>query len=364
MSVPSISLCMIVKNEEQVLARCLESVHDLVDEIIIVDTGSTDRTREEAGKYTDKIYDFPWNDDFSAARNYSYRQATGEYILWLDADDVILPPDRLKFKGLKETLPSSVDVVMMPYHAALDEQGRPTFIYLRERLSKRTRNYQWREPVHEYLAYSGNVFISDVCITHLKESAPDPERNLRIYRKILAQGGRLSSRGLYYYARELKDHGLYDEAIQYFSQFLDSNQGWVEDKINACLALAHCYREKGDHRQSLAALLSTFAYDLPRAEACCEIGYHFKNSGNPEQAIFWFELALQLKKPEHPMGFLLEDCWGFLPAVELCVLYYQIGNQEKALEYHLKAASYKPDDPAVIFNHRFFGTLASSEDPS
>ena len=72
----TISLCMIVKNEEQVLARCLDSVADLMDEIIIVDTGSTDRTKEIAARYTDQIYDFAWIGDFSAARNFSFSKAT------------------------------------------------------------------------------------------------------------------------------------------------------------------------------------------------------------------------------------------------------------------------------------------------
>ena len=76
----SISLCMIVKNEEKILARCLDSIHDLVEEIIIVDTGSTDRTKEIASKYTKKIYDFEWIDDFAAARNFSFQFATKDYI--------------------------------------------------------------------------------------------------------------------------------------------------------------------------------------------------------------------------------------------------------------------------------------------
>ena len=100
----SISLCMIVKNEESVIGRCLESVKDIVDEIIIVDTGSTDNTKEIIKTFTDKIYDFEWIDNFSAARNYSYSKASMEYILWLDADDVILEEDRIKFKELKMSL--------------------------------------------------------------------------------------------------------------------------------------------------------------------------------------------------------------------------------------------------------------------
>ena len=93
-----ISLCMIVKDEEDVIARCLDSVKDLVDEIIIVDTGSTDRTKEIVSKYTDKIYDFEWVNDFSKARNFSFSKATKDYILWLDADDIILETELKKLK--------------------------------------------------------------------------------------------------------------------------------------------------------------------------------------------------------------------------------------------------------------------------
>ena len=76
----TISLCMIVKNEEKRLKRCLDSLAGLMDEIIIADTGSTDATKEIAGQYTEKVYDLPWTDDFSEARNDVFSRATGEYI--------------------------------------------------------------------------------------------------------------------------------------------------------------------------------------------------------------------------------------------------------------------------------------------
>ena len=85
----TISLCMIVKNEEKVLGRCLVSAKDIADEIIIVDTGSTDRTKEIARRYGAKIFDQKWQDDFSLARNFSFSKATMDYCMWLDADDVI-----------------------------------------------------------------------------------------------------------------------------------------------------------------------------------------------------------------------------------------------------------------------------------
>lgn len=77
----TVSLCMIVKNEEDVLARCLESAKPVADEIIIVDTGSTDRTREIAREFTDNVCEFPWIDDFAAARNFSFSKATMEYCM-------------------------------------------------------------------------------------------------------------------------------------------------------------------------------------------------------------------------------------------------------------------------------------------
>ena len=84
-----ISLCMIVKNEEKVLARCLESAKGFADEIIIVDTGSTDRTLDIVSGYTSKVYSYPWKDDFSAARNESFSKATMDYCMWMDADDIL-----------------------------------------------------------------------------------------------------------------------------------------------------------------------------------------------------------------------------------------------------------------------------------
>jgi len=103
---PTISLCMIVKNEEQFLEQCLNSVKDWVDEIIIVDTGSTDHTKEIAAKFTDRLYDFEWSDDFSAARNESLKHATGDWILVLDADETIAETDIQKIKELVKSTPA------------------------------------------------------------------------------------------------------------------------------------------------------------------------------------------------------------------------------------------------------------------
>lgn len=101
---PTISLCMIVKNEEMHITRCLKSVADLVDEIIVVDTGSEDRTVEIVSQYTAKIYSYPWQEDFSDARNYSFSKASMDFCMWMDADDVLEETEKDKFLHLKQTL--------------------------------------------------------------------------------------------------------------------------------------------------------------------------------------------------------------------------------------------------------------------
>ena len=97
----TISLCMIVKNEADVLRRCLVSIADLMDEIIIVDTGSTDRTKEIASEFTDRIYDYVWQDDFAAARNFAFSKASMEYIYSADADEVVDYFNHKLLAGLK-----------------------------------------------------------------------------------------------------------------------------------------------------------------------------------------------------------------------------------------------------------------------
>lgn len=138
-----ISLCMIVKNEEKCLARCLNCVKDIVDEIVIVDTGSTDHTKEIAYQFTDKVYDYEWIDNFSDARNFSFSKATKPYMMWLDADDILLEKDQLELKKLKQNLLPEVDMVMMKYFTAFDKEGNPTFSYYRERIMAKRMNYQW-----------------------------------------------------------------------------------------------------------------------------------------------------------------------------------------------------------------------------
>ena len=348
---------MIVKNEEEVLRQCLDSVNALCDEIIIVDTGSTDKTKQIAREYTDKVLDFKWIDDFSAARNFAFEQATFPYILWLDADDVLKDEDQKKFKKLKEELDDSVDAVSMLYHIDFDEFDHPTFSYRRNRLVKRDRNFKWIGPVHEYLEVYGNILSSDIAVTHRKAdksgAATANDRNLKIYEKRLERGEEFSSRDLFYYANELKDHCYYQKAVSYYHAFLATRKGWVEDEIRACINMAECYRMLGDAKKEIEALALSIAYDVPRPEVSCRIGDLYKEKNLFRKAIIWYRLAAEMELGDH-QGFQQRSYATWYPHLQLCVCYWQIGEKDLAAEHHQKAKFYRPYDSQVQYNERFF----------
>ena len=352
----TISLCMIVKDEEETLPRCLETVKDIVDEIIIVDTGSTDKTKETAKKYTSKIYDFKWIDDFSAARNYSFSKATQDYILWLDADDILLENDRIKLKHLKEHMDSSIDIFMFKYNLGTDDKGRTLCTYYRERLLKRSNNYRWHDPIHEYIPASGKITNVDIAVTH-KKVKQKVSRNLSIFKKMIHSGKELSHRNYFYYARELNANGIYDEALIYYEKFLNIDGGLFSNYMDACIDLSKIYTTKGDRRKAIKALLRCFEFGMPRAEICYELGSQYKELKNYNCAIAWYEIASKLKEPEDTLGSVIHDCYNYFPYVEMSLCYFYVGRIQEAVKFNEKAANFRPDSSIVINNRKYFKTL-------
>lgn len=353
----TISLCMIVKNEEFHIARCLDSVSELVDEIIIVDTGSTDGTVEIVSNYTSKVYSYPWKDDFADARNYSFSKASMDYCMWMDADDILEEAQKDKFLQLKQSLSKDIDIVMMKYNTSFDEAGKPSFSYFRERWIRNCTEYRWIGEVHEVIPPKGRIIYSDIAICHKKVGAGDPDRNLKIYQKMIADGKILEPRQQYYYGRELYYHKQYKEAVSVLEGFLLSAEGWIENKIEACSVCANCYYQLGQEESALVSLLRSMSFDLPRAELCCEIGKYFLEHGNYHNAIYWYETALNTPKNEYSGGFMLPDCYDYVPLLQLCVCYDKLGDPQKAKEYNEKAGACKPYSQAYLYNKRYFDSL-------
>ena len=350
----TISVCMIVKNEEDVLERCLKSVEGMADEIIIVDTGSRDKTVEIARRFTDQVYEFPWVEDFSAARNFSFSKAVKEYCMWLDADDVIEEKEKEALLALKKNLPKETDVVMLRYHIAFDGNGESIFSYYRERIVRNSPMYRWKGRVHEAITPVGNVMYSEIAISHRKLHGSEAGRNLRIYEAQKAAGETFSPRDLFYYGRELYYNARYEEAAAVLEEFLNEKDGWLENKIEACRTLAFCRAEMGDREKARRELFASFEYDVPRAEVCCEIGRYFLEDGYYERAAFWYEQALKGKRDDTSGGFVLPDCYGYLPCIQLCVCYDRLGQREKAIKYNDRAGKYKPESEAFLINKAYF----------
>ena len=353
----TISLCIIVKNEEDTIARCLDSVKGIPDEIVIVDTGSTDCTKEIVKEYTDKIFDFTWIDDFSAARNFAFSNATTDYILWLDADDVLAGSDREQFLKLKKNIDPLIDVVNMPYLLAFDESGSVTFSLRRNRLVKRGKSFCWIGAVHEYLEVYGPVLNSDICVTHKGTESDDSDRNLKIYEKRKARGESFSPRDLFYYANELSDHQFNRQAIEAYQEFLQTGLGWVEDNLSACGKLADCFQRLGEKDKELEYTLKSFNYANPRAEFCCRLGFYFLSAEQYVQGVFWYKLATQLEKPIDNWGPMLEDCWTWLPHLQLCVCYDRLGKHELAYKHNEIARKYRPENTQVIYNKNYLESV-------
>lgn len=288
----TISLCMIVKNEEKNLERCLSSYAPLMDEIIVVDTGSTDRTKEIAARFTDKIYDFEWINDFSAARNFSFEKATCDYIFSADADEVLDEENREQFAILKQVLDEKIEIVQMYYGNQF--QNGTIYNYdceLRPKLFKRLRTFTWIEPIHETVRTLPVVFDSDIVITHMPEES-HTKRDLAAFERMVSENKRVSSRLHNIYAKELfvsGDASDFERAVPFFEESLLDDNRAEDEKLEAVCVLAKAYRLlKKDAKFVKYALLSEIGLC---SELCYEIGQYFYENGEYSDALHWFTMA-------------------------------------------------------------------------
>lgn len=347
-----ISLCMIVKNEEKVIGRCLDSICDIVDEIIVVDTGSTDRTKSIVNQYTDKIYDFKWVNDFAKARNYSFSKATKDYILWMDADDVILQEDKKKLKKLKESMDGTVDVYTMVYNYSQDENGTPIIVQRRERIVKRENNYQWISPIHEVIVPTGNIVDTDIVVTHKKHGIKDVNRNLRIFEQMIKDHVEFDDRQEYCYAKELYFLQKIPEAIKQYNQFINKYIKEYDKRkdllYSALIELSDCYKRTDNEEKEWETLLLILQNQIPGKECLNKIADIFFRKEKYEEAIFWFKNSLQLEDT-------VEDLYNnFYANICIGVCYYWLGNLEKANIYNEKAGKMIPRDETYQKNAEIY----------
>ena len=275
----SVSVCMIVKDAQGTLYRCLESVKPIADEIVVCDTGSSDRTMEIAREYTDQVYEIPWDDDFAAARNRSIEKATGDWVLWIDADEYLLGGENLG-KYLRDNMYNGY--VIRQHHHAIDAEFKPD---VPVRLFRNGMGIMFFGCVHEHPETGLNegvkpaVILGDVHVMHDGYVTEDIRRRrfLRNLPMVLKDRKRHPNRrlGLVFLERDYIHLARYE---------LERTRGVMTERVQKYLR-----RAVAVHREHFRSPDdSLYGYSFPLYQSALELlgegfelGYFMAVSGEP-----------------------------------------------------------------------------------
>lgn len=355
-----ITLCLIAKNEENNIKRCIDSIYDFVDEIIVTDTGSTDKTKEIV-KLIDKckLYEFEWINDFSAARNYCLSKVTTDYWMWLDCDDVIKEDDLKILMDLKKDIHKH-QIISMDYDYGFDNEdyltGKPTLTLVRNRIFKTSLGCKWHDRIHEYVDTNGAVYKTKAKVSHTRTHS-NGTRNLDIFKEMITNNEEFSDRSQYYCAKEFYYNGIYNEAEERLLDVVYNRNNWFEEKLQALQALITISKVKNKKEDIKKYCYKSFdLVGTPRSEFLYELGNLFFNENKLQNAIFWYNLAGSITPPPDA-SFVNPDCYGVLPHLQLSVCYYKLGDINKSKEENEIAAKFNPNNSSVIYNKKFFESL-------
>lgn len=324
-----LSACLIVKNEASVLSRCLESIRTFVDEIVVVDTGSNDRTIEIALSYGARVYHFTWMDDFSAARNESLRYAGGEWILYIDADEVIDAVNAAKIRQVitrenimavtvRQCIPQQADNIATSYYSEYC------------RIFRQHPDMHFEGAIHEQILPSierlgGKVLRSDIVVHHWAyaidavKKQKRAERNLRC---LLAEIKRVPDNPFLYLnlGMTYRELGQRDASVKALHRTLSKDGGDMKRELvgQAHLTLAKIYFEDGNTTKVAYHAQQASVFDpanpLPDyLQATLAV-----NEQQYEKAIRHLESAIRISKGDG----------GQLPSVELNMahVYLELGS--------------------------------------
>ena len=323
---PTISLCMITKNEENFLEQCLNSVKDIADEIIIVDTGSIDKTIRIAKKYNAKIFNFKWVDDFSAARNESIKHATKEWILMLDADEVIEKNDLSKIKNAIE---NSEDVVGF----ALEQRS-----YINNFFEGAVKNNSDFDLVKDYPFYISNFLVRlfknrlGLYFRHkVHELIEDSieEKNLK-YKKLDV---------VLHHFGSLKDESLIREMAAQYSKIILKQLEEEPENARYNYQAARMYLGRNDFGNALKHFEKTAKIDPNYKLVFSEIAKIYLQMNDKNRAIEYFKKSVK-HNPDNPS-----------PANNLAVVYMSTGKFQQAKKIFEEQLKKHPNNEALEYNY-------------
>ncbi|HEV3262680.1 MAG TPA: glycosyltransferase, partial [Gemmataceae bacterium] len=342
---------MIVKNEEANLPICLRSAADLVDEVIVVDTGSTDRTRDIARQFGARVYDFPWVDSFAAARNESLRHATGAWIFWLDADDRLDDENRRKLAALFASLPDELGAYSMKCVCLPDPQSTSGTVVDHVRLFRNHPDIRWQYRVHEQILpairrQGGVVRAVDITIHHAGYQDPalsghKQKRNLRLLHLDQADFPDdpfiLFNLGWAY-----EEMGRSAEALPLLGRSLQRSHP-ADSIVRKLFALImDCHRRLGHVQEALAACQEGRKYYPDDTLLLFQEALLREENGDLPGAIACLQRLLETQEPEH-FSSVAEGLRGFRARHQLAVLYHRQGRGAEAEAQWRAAITERPD---------------------
>ncbi|ACX51421.1 glycosyl transferase family 2 [Ammonifex degensii KC4] len=297
-----LSLCVIAKNEEENLPRLLSSVRGVVDEIVLVDTGSTDRTVEVGREFGARVFSFPWTGDFSEARNFSLDQATGDWILFLDADEELVEGEgeRLR-KLLEEGVADAYSLVIVNFVG--EREGIDAVLHSSVRVFRNRPEYRFRGRIHEQIVLSiqehgGRIEFTDIKINHygylsgLVRGKKKISRNLALLERAVRESPRdpfnRYNLGVEYlrqrdFAAALRE---FQAAFRYLPSLAVSYASVLVRNIVLCLVALGCYDEALKVLADAKEAYPDYT-DLLYCEGCV-----YLNQGDLERARASFEECL------------------------------------------------------------------------
>jgi tetratricopeptide (TPR) repeat protein len=351
---PTIALCIIVKNEERNLPRLLDSVKDCFDEIHVTDTGSTDRTIEIAKSYNCNVHHFDWVFDFAAARNYAFSHAKTDYILWLDADDTL--EDAEGFKAFKNML-GHADMWFASYDYAHDSVGRPVCTFSRERIVKNNGNFEWKFFVHEGLApingFQPTVMYATQWRVKHHRSADDIEqdkgRNLNIFEKHSMQpmGGRMK----FYWGKELFENKKPLEAYQKLMEASKAPDIELYDRLMAIQYAALAAMELKQFEEAISIIHAGIPLAPTRAEFFNLLGECYIAQNRFAEALPCYHAARNCMKQSiaaiAPPTHRHDDSYDIAPTMQLARIHFNMGDYDKAIAFATESQDIRPTPEAL-----------------
>jgi len=306
---PRLSVCMIVRNEAAVLQRCLDSLDNVFDELCVVDTGSTDDTPAIAlrlGAKVESHTDCNGPDgrieDFARARNHALAMSTGEWILQIDADEVLLQGHAHIRRHMAQGQQDEVGIRMRSRGAE----------WISGRLFRRTQGLHYRSRIHEYLVHEGRFAIDPRITIENRESKlgkeSASERNMRLC-LLAIQDEPGEARNYHYLGNEYRELQRLDEAIASYRQALALDTFQV-GRFHTAYYLAVCHLLKADWDEALDAAFAALRIDPRYAEGPCLLGDIYYSMGQPAFARQWYRAALVHRRPPAD-AVLATQAWAY-----------------------------------------------------